>query len=101
MYLSALIVPDFEALKEYADSHKIDYTKIEDLSENKVIKSLIENELGKFRETLPTMKKSESLLCLRDHFLLRREKLLQALKLKEKWLKNVTVKKLKRCTPVN
>ena len=31
MFLTALIVPDFEAVREYADSHKIPYDKVEDL----------------------------------------------------------------------
>ena len=46
MYLSALIVPDFEALQEYADSHKISYSNTEDLSNNELIRNLIENELS-------------------------------------------------------
>ena len=35
MFLTALIVPDFEAIKEYADSHKIPYYKLEDLLRKK------------------------------------------------------------------
>ncbi|MGE5811873.1 MAG: long-chain fatty acid--CoA ligase, partial [Ignavibacteria bacterium] len=29
-YLSALIVPDFESLREYADTHNIPYNRVED-----------------------------------------------------------------------
>ena len=35
MFISALIVPDFEALKEYADAHRIAYTSNEDLNKIK------------------------------------------------------------------
>ena len=37
MFLSALIVPDFEALKEYADSHKIPYASEQELAKNETL----------------------------------------------------------------
>lgn len=52
MFLSALIVPDFEALKEYADSHDIKYSDNDDLVQNKEVYDLMENELGKFQKNL-------------------------------------------------
>ncbi len=42
MFLSALIVPDYEALKEYADAHKIPYKNEADLTNNEQIYKLIE-----------------------------------------------------------
>ncbi|RPI71804.1 MAG: long-chain fatty acid--CoA ligase, partial [Ignavibacteriales bacterium] len=36
-FLSALIVPDYEAIKEYADSRNIEYTNVEDLVNKKEI----------------------------------------------------------------
>lgn len=84
MYLSALIVPDFEALKEYADSHKIDYTKIEDLSENKVIKSLIENELGKIQRNLANYEKIRKFTLLERPFSIETGEITPSLKIKRK-----------------
>lgn len=52
MFLSALIVPDYEALKEYADSNQISYESNSDLVEKKEIYDLIETELGRFQKNL-------------------------------------------------
>ncbi len=52
MFLSALIVPDFEALKEYADSRGIKYSSNDDLVQIKEVYDLMENELGKFQKNL-------------------------------------------------
>jgi long-chain acyl-CoA synthetase len=43
--LGALIVPDFEAIKEFADQEKISYSSIEELIENQQIKTLYRNEI--------------------------------------------------------
>ncbi|MFT4071105.1 MAG: long-chain fatty acid--CoA ligase [Dysgonamonadaceae bacterium] len=44
-YVSALIVPDFEQLKEYAARHNISYSDNKDLVENKEIHTLIANRI--------------------------------------------------------
>ena len=46
-FLSALIVPDIEALKEHADRNKIKYDSIDELTRNPVVYNLIEKELAK------------------------------------------------------
>ena len=52
MFVSALIVPDFEALKEYADSHKIPYAAVEELAKNNEIYNLIEKDMSKLQKQL-------------------------------------------------
>lgn len=52
MFLSALIVPDFEALKEYADSHRISYNSAQELINNKQIYDLMDKELNIFSKQL-------------------------------------------------
>ncbi|MGB5530294.1 MAG: long-chain fatty acid--CoA ligase, partial [Ignavibacteriaceae bacterium] len=52
MFLSALIVPDYEALKEYADAHKIPYTSESELTGNDRIYKLIEDDMGKLQKKL-------------------------------------------------
>jgi len=52
MFLSALIVPDYEAIKEYADSNNISYENETELVEKKEIYDLMEKELGKFQKNL-------------------------------------------------
>lgn len=52
MFLSALIVPDYDQLRAYADSHNIAYNKESDLVQNKEILDLMENEMLKFQKKL-------------------------------------------------
>lgn len=66
MFLSALIVPDFEALKEYADSNKISYSCIEDLTKNKEIYELIEKDLEQFQRQLANFERVRKFVLL-DH----------------------------------
>ncbi len=52
MYLSALIVPDFEAIQEYADSNKIKYGKLEELVRTREIYDLIEKDMSDVQKKL-------------------------------------------------
>jgi long-chain acyl-CoA synthetase len=56
MFLSALIVPDYEALKEYADAHKIAYKDEAELTSNEQIYKLIEDDMSSCRRNLQIMK---------------------------------------------
>ena len=82
MYLSALIVPDFEALQEYADSHKISYSKTEDLSNNELIRNLIENELSKIQRNLANYEKVRKFTLLDKPFSLETGEITPSLKVK-------------------
>jgi len=84
MYLSALIVPDFEAIKEYADSHKIIYTNIEDLSNHKVIKELIEKELAQIQKNLANYERVRKFTLLEKPFSLETGEITPSLKVKRK-----------------
>jgi long-chain acyl-CoA synthetase len=84
MYLSALIVPDFESLKEYADSHKITYSNIADLSEHKVIRKLIEDEMGKIQRNLANYEKVRKFTLLEKPFSLETGEITPSLKIKRK-----------------
>lgn len=45
MFISALIVPDFDAIGEYADKNKIEYNDARDLTQNVEIHKLIESDI--------------------------------------------------------
>jgi long-chain acyl-CoA synthetase len=66
MFLSALIVPDFESLKEYADSNKIYYSNVEDLTKNNEIYDLIEKDLEQFQKQLANFERVRKFVLL-DH----------------------------------
>jgi long-chain acyl-CoA synthetase len=52
MYLTALIVPDFEALKEYADAEKLSYSTPSDLIQLAEINQLIERNINNIQKDL-------------------------------------------------
>ncbi len=96
MFLSALIVPDYEALKEYADSHKINYSKIEDLSENKVVKKLIENELGNIQRNLANYEKIRKFTLLDKPFSIETGEITPSLKIKRKVVEKLYSDKIEK-----
>jgi len=52
MFLSALIVPDYDALKEYADSHKLPYKTKEDLTKIPEVHKLIDDDIRHLQKDL-------------------------------------------------
>jgi long-chain acyl-CoA synthetase len=52
MFLTALIVPDFDALKEYADAHNIQYAGLEDLTKRSEIDELINKDISQIQKDL-------------------------------------------------
>jgi long-chain acyl-CoA synthetase len=70
MFLTALIVPDYEAIKEYADSHRIPYNDLEDLVKKKEVYDLFEKELTKFQKKLANFEKVRKFKLLEKPFTL-------------------------------
>lgn len=52
MYLSALIVPNFDVIKEYASKHHVSFQTVEDLTNHQEIYKLLETELNKIQRDL-------------------------------------------------
>jgi len=84
MFLTALIVPDYEAIQEYADSHKIPYNKLEDLIKKKEIYDLFEKELTKFQKKLANYEKVRKFSLLEKPFTLETGEITPSLKVKRK-----------------
>jgi long-chain acyl-CoA synthetase len=84
MYLSALIVPDFEAIKEYADTHKIHYHEISDLIKKKEIYNIIEQDISKLQKGLANYEKIRKFTLLDHQFTLESGEVTPSLKLKRK-----------------
>jgi len=83
-FLSALIVPDFEALKEYADSHKILYTKAEQLTKEKEIYELIEKEMAGIQKKLANFERVRKFTLLDHPFTLETGEITPNLKIRRK-----------------
>lgn len=84
MFLSALIVPDFEALKEYADANRIEYKDIDDLVQKKQIYELLDKELDQFQKKLANFERVRKFAVLDKPFTIETGELTPSLKVKRK-----------------
>ena len=84
MYLSALIVPDYEALKEFADANRIQYKDVDDLVNMKQIYELLEKDLKQFQNKLANYEKVRKFAILDKPFSIEGGEMTPSLKLKRK-----------------
>lgn len=84
MFLSALIVPDFEAVKEYADSHKIPYSNERDLTENDEIYKLLEDDMKQFQKKLANYERVRKFILLDKPFTIESGEITPSMKIKRK-----------------
>lgn len=84
MFLTALIVPDFEAVKEYADAHRIQYQSLEELVKMKQINELLEKELGSFQKNLANFERVRKFTLLEKPFSIEDGELTPKLSVKRK-----------------
>lgn len=64
MFLSALIVPDFDAIREYADRNKISYTNDEDLVSKEEIYGIIDKEVATLQKDLSNYERVRKFVLL-------------------------------------
>lgn len=86
MFLTALIVPDFEALKEYADSNNIKYSSVEDLTRDDEIYRLLEKEMDKFHKQLANFEKVRKFVMLDKPFSIESGEITPSMKIKRKFI---------------
>ncbi|MEJ2104959.1 MAG: long-chain fatty acid--CoA ligase [Ignavibacteriaceae bacterium] len=84
MFLSALIVPDYDALKEYADAHKIPYQSESDLTGNEKIYKLIEDDMSKLQKKLANYERVRKFALLDKPFTIETGEITPSLKIKRK-----------------
>lgn len=84
MFLSALIVPDFEAIKEYADSNKIPYKDIAELTSKSEIIKIVEQDIGSLQKSLANYEKIRKFTLLDHQFTLESGEVTPSMKLKRK-----------------
>jgi long-chain acyl-CoA synthetase len=84
MFLSALIVPNFDALKEYADSHGIPYRSVEDLTQNQEINQLVEQTIQNTQKDLANFEKVRRFTLLEKPFTIENGEMTPSLKLRRK-----------------
>ena len=84
MFLSALIVPDYDALKEYADANRIQYKSVEELVEMKQIYELLDKELDVFQKKLANFERVRKFAILDKPFTIESGEMTPSLKIKRK-----------------
>lgn len=84
MFITALIVPDFEALREYADANRIPYKNEKDLTNMKQIYELLEKELAEFQKKLAAYERVRKFTILDKPFSIESGEITPSLKVKRK-----------------
>ncbi|MBN1301344.1 MAG: long-chain fatty acid--CoA ligase [Melioribacteraceae bacterium] len=84
MFITALIVPDYEAIKEYADAHRIAYTDPLELTKSKQVYELLEKDLSQFQKRLAAYEKVRRFTILEKPFTIEDGEMTPSLKLKRK-----------------
>jgi long-chain acyl-CoA synthetase len=90
-FISALIVPNFEKLVEYADANNITYSDYSDLVENDTILNFIESEIGRATPGLASYEKVKKVALLDREFEIEKGEITPTLKVK----RNIIEKKYK------
>ncbi|MCX8011231.1 MAG: AMP-binding protein, partial [Ignavibacteria bacterium] len=83
-FLSALITPDFEAIKEYADTHKIPYESTSDLVKSPEIYDLIEKDIANLQKDLAAYERVRKFVLLEKPFTIDDGELTPSLKIRRK-----------------
>lgn len=86
MFLTALIVPDFEALKEYADSNNIKYTNEIDLTKDERIYKLLEVELNQMQRNLANYERVRKFALLDRPFTIETGEITPSMKIRRKYI---------------
>ncbi len=83
-FLSALIVPDFDNLKEFAKSANVQYVDIPDLLKKKEVIQLYEKEIVQIQKTLANYEKVRKFALMERAFTIEDGEMTPSLKIKRK-----------------
>ena len=81
-FVSALIVPEFRLLEEYASDYGISYVDREDLCENKQIKDMMMERIKTLQQSLAHYEQIKRFTLLPHHFNMERGELTNTLKIR-------------------
>ncbi len=83
-YVTAIIIPAYEALKEYAKKKHIAFKNVEDLIRNADVKKMIEERIDKLQRGLANFEKIKKFTLLPSPFTMEKGELTNTLKLRRK-----------------
>lgn len=87
-YVTAIIIPAFEALKEYARKKHIQYRNMEDLVKNADIKAMIEERIQKLQANFAGFEQIKKFTLLPQEFTMEAGELTNTLKIRRPIINN-------------
>ena len=84
MFVTALIVPDFDAIKEFADANRIAYNDVKELTQMKQIYDMLSKDLDQFQKSLANFERVRKFTILDKPFTIEDGEMTPSLKLKRK-----------------
>ena len=81
-YVTAIIIPAFEALKEYASKHKIQYRSVEELVKNSEIVKMIESRINELQKNFASFEQIKRFTLLPKAFSMETGELTNTLKIR-------------------
>ena len=85
-FVSALIIPDYTLLEEYAKKHGIEYGSREELCQNHEIREMMAERMETLQQQLASYEKIKRFTLLPHHFTMERGELTNTLKIRRKVL---------------
>lgn len=86
-FVSALIVPNYEVLKQWADEHpEIEYSTTEELLQNKIVNGMIASRIEMHQADLAPYEKIKKFTLLPEPFTMEAGELTNTLKIKRKFV---------------
>jgi len=87
-YVTAIIIPAYEALKEYARKKQIKYKSIEDLIKNADIKAMIQQRIDRLQENFAGFEQIKKFTLLPEAFTMETGELTNTLKIRRPIINN-------------
>ena len=81
-FVSALIVPSYDAVKQYADDHKISYNDMEELLKNQSIIDLLSRQIAELQSNFAAYEQVKKFTLLPHTFTMETGELTNTLKIK-------------------
>ena len=81
-FVSAIIVPEFSLLEDYAREHNISFSSHEDLCQNKQIHDMVMERINTLQQSLAYYEQVKRITLLPHHFTMENGELTNTLKIK-------------------
>lgn len=95
-FVSALIIPDYSLLEEYAQGHGIAFTSREELCADPGIHAMMAERIETLQQQLASYEKIKRFTLLPDHFTMERGELTNTLKIRRKVLAKNYAKEIEK-----